>query len=336
MTADRREATSAQLPAVGDQSGMARRGVPPAVVVIGASGFVGRNLVEALAGTVKHLIGVTGSALDVPGCTVTVTLDTIDGLPSLPDGTVVVHLAAHRYDASRTTLVQSDILAGNADITSRVFRFCAARGIRELRLASSVAVYGQVDGPMDDAVPVDLATPPHPHEAFYAWSKRWAEIHADLYRDRYGLHAVTMRLANPYGPHDSIVEARAHVAPAFVMRALNADPTFVIRGDATVTRDFTYVGDVVDVILRTLEWRGVHGAWNVCTGTNLTLADLAREAMHAAGREKPIVADAPGAFGPAHRVATSARIVEATGVRFRSLAEGMVPTMGWYRHVLGR
>lgn len=147
---------------------------------------------------------------------------------------------------------------------------------------------------------------------------------------------MTLRLANPYGPHDSIVEARAHVAPAFVMRALNADPTFVIRGDATVTRDFTYVGDVVDVIVRTLEWREVHGAWNVCTGTNLTLADLAREAMRAAGREKPIVADAPGAFGPAHRVATSARIVKAMGVRFRSLAEGMVPTMGWYRHVLGR
>ena len=53
-------------------------------------------------------------------------------------------------------------------------------------------------------------------------------------------------------------------------------------------------------------------------------------AMRAAGRERPIVADAPGAFGPAHRVATSARIIQATGVRFRSLAEGMIPTVAWY------
>lgn len=336
MANDRREPPPGRGVASGDGSEIARHGLPPAVVVTGASGFVGRNLVEALAGRVERLIAVTGTARDVPGCDVTVTLDAIDALPALPDDTVLVHLAAHRYDAARATLVQSDILAENADITSRVFRFCATRGIRELRLGSSVAVYGQVVGPMDDAVPVDLAIPPHPHEAFYAWSKRWAEIHADLYRERYGLHAVTLRLANPYGPYDSTVEARAHVAPAFVMRALHPDPTFVIRGDATVTRDFTYVGDVVDVIMQTLEWRGVHGAWNVCTGTNVTLADLAREAMRAAGFERPIVADAPGAFGPAHRVATSARIIQATGVRFRSLAEGMIPTMAWYRDALGR
>ena len=73
MTDDRRETTSAQRAAIGDRSGTARHGLPPAVVVIGASGFVGRNLVEALAGTVTHLIGVTGSAREVPGCTMTVT-----------------------------------------------------------------------------------------------------------------------------------------------------------------------------------------------------------------------------------------------------------------------
>lgn len=314
----------------------ARHGLPPAVIVVGASGFVGRNLVEALAGRVGHLLGVTGTARTVPGCDVTVTLDAIDDLPPLAPGTVVVHLAAHRYDASRAILAQADVLAGNAAITSRVFRFCATRGIRELRLGSSVAVYGQVDGTMDDAVPVDLMRPPHPHEAFYAWSKRWAEIHADLYRDRHGLHGVSLRLANPYGPHDSTDEARAHVAPAFVMRALNDDPAFVIRGDPSVTRDFTYVGDVVDVIVRSLEWREVHGAYNVCTGTNVTLAGLAQAVMRAAGCERPVQADVPAAFGPAHRVATPARIIAAAGVRFRAVAEGMIPTVEWYRRALGR
>ena len=68
---------------------------------------------------------------------------------------------------------------------------------------------------------------------------------------------------------------RAHVAPAFVMRALNADPTFVIRGDATVTRDFTYVANVVDGVLRACEAEGVSGeVFNVATGHRISLNQL--------------------------------------------------------------
>jgi nucleoside-diphosphate-sugar epimerase len=143
-----------------------------------------------------------------------------------------------------------------------------------------------------------------------------------------------LRLSNPYGPYDSTNPAKAHVAPAFVMKALSAEPVFEIRGDASVARDFTYVGDVVEVIERTLCWRGRHETFNLCTGRTTTLRELAETVMRIAGVEKPIRAGAPGAFGPAKRISRGERIRAATGIEFRTLEDGLRPTVEWYRHAL--
>lgn len=310
-------------------------GLPEAVVVFGASGFVGRNLVNRLVGEVETLIAVTASGRSVPGCSATYAMNDLSRLPDLPTDTAVVHLAAFRYDAGRFDLAQSDIVQANAELNSRIFHFCAERRITEMRLASSVAVYGGDLAVMDDEIPIDLNSLPHQNEAFYAWSKRWAEILADLYQRRFSVQSIVLRLSNPYGPYDSTNPAKAHVAPAFVMKALSADPVFAIRGDAAVERDFTYVGDVVEVIARTLRWRGRHEKFNLCTGRTLTLRELAEAALRCAGVEKPIEAGAPGAFGPAKRVSRGDRIRAATGVEFCSLEEGLRPTVEWYRHALG-
>ena len=311
--------------------------MPEAVVVFGASGFVGRNIVDALAGKVPMLIGVTaGSTWAPPGCTHLATVQELDAMPSLPADAIVIHVAAFRYDAARFDLAQSDIVRHNAELNSRVYHFCAERKIREVRLASSVAVYPGDLAVMDDAVPVDLNRPPHAGEAFYAWSKRWAEVLAGLYAGKFGVNTVTFRLSNPYGPYDSTNPGKAHVAPAFVMKALSSDPVFEIRGDASVERDFTYVGDVQEAFLRSMAWRERNETFNICTGQTTTLQTLAETILRVAGIDKPIRAGAPGAFGPARRASTSARIKAALNLDFTSLEAGMKPTIDWYRNALAK
>ncbi len=119
---------------------------------------------------------------------------------SVPADAIVVNVAAQRYDADKFETAQSDMLTGNAEIANRLYRFCLTKGIREVRAASSVAVYPAACDPLDDARPVDLNAPPNPNEAFYAWSKRWSEVVADLHAERYGIHTISFRLSNPYGP----------------------------------------------------------------------------------------------------------------------------------------
>lgn len=302
-----------------------------AVLVFGASGFVGMNLMERLVADGREVFAVTGSGNPVAGAARTVSLDSLGDL-KMPADVVACHVGAYRYDATRFDLAQADILLNNNALNDRVLHFCAERKIAELRMASSVAVYPAGLAVMDDANPVDLNAPPFESEAFYAWSKRHAEIAAGLYAKRFGVNTVILRLSNPYGPHDSTNPAKAHVAPAFVMKALDANPVFPIRGDPNVERDFTYVGDVVEAFVRTLGWQGRSDTFNVCRGVTSTLTELAETVMRVAGVEKPIEAGAPGAFGPMKRVSTSARIQKELGLAFRSLEDGMTPTVEWYRH----
>lgn len=303
-----------------------------AVLVFGASGFVGLNLVERLVAEGREVFAVTGSGAPVAGAARTVALDAIADIGALPGDITACHVAAYRYDATRFDLAQSDILLNNANLNARILHFCAERKIAELRMASSVAVYEAGLAVMDDATPVDLNASPFESEAFYAWSKRFAEISAGLYAKRFGVNAVIFRLSNPYGPHDSINPNKAHVAPAFVMKALDTNPVFPIRGDPNVERDFTYVGDVVEAFVRSLEWRDRIETFNLCRGETSTLTELAETVMRVAGVAKPIEAGAPGAFGPAKRVSTSARIQKELGLSFHSLEDGMKPTIDWYRN----
>lgn len=305
--------------------------LPDTVVVVGASGFVGRNLVAHLAGRVPRLIAVSPSGQSVPGATESARFDALEAL-SVPADAIVVNVAAQRYDADKFETAQSDLLTGNAEIANRLYRFCLTKGIREVRAASSVAVYPAASDPLDDARAVDLNAPPNRNEAFYAWSKRWSEVIADLHAERYGIHTLSFRLSNPYGPHDSTDPRKAHVLPAFVMRALAPGERFEIKGNPLVERDFIYVGDVVDVFARSLEMRETSDALNLCRGETTTLLDLARTILEVAGENRPVHAPDTATHGVLARRSTNRRLRERFGLSsFTGLADGLRPTIAWYR-----
>jgi nucleoside-diphosphate-sugar epimerase len=307
-----------------------------AVVIFGATGFVGRNLVAHLVKKVGRIVAVSRSGAPVAGALECAAMDRLTDIASLPKETILVNLAAQRYDASRFEMAQSDILTANVEIANAVYRFCVERGLREVRAASSVAVYPAELAVLDDKYPVDLNAPPHPNESFYAWSKRWGEILAGLHRDRYGVSTVSFRLSNPYGPHDSTDLARAHVVPAFVLRALTTADSFVIKGAPTVRRDFIYVGDVCEVFEASLAWRERTMAMNLCAGRTHTLYELAETILKLVSDKRPIIASDVNVQGVVARVSTNETVIEATGKsNFTSLAEGLAPTVEWYAHALG-
>ncbi len=309
--------------------------MPDAVVIFGATGFVGRNLVARLAGRTGRIVAVSRGGGAVAGADECVAMDRLADISALPSDTVVIDVAAQRYDAGRFDMAQSDILTANVEIANAVYRFCVQRGLREVRAASSVAVYPAGLAVLDDRRPIDLNAPPNPNEAFYAWSKRWGEILAGLHRDRFGISTVSFRLSNPYGPHDSTDIAHAHVLPAFVMRALTPGNSFVIKGSPSVQRDFIYVDDVCDVLETSLGWVGRTAAMNLCTGRTNTLYELAETILALLGDKRPIIAGDANVQGVAARVSTNGAIVEATGkTHFASLSEGLGPTLRWYADAL--
>jgi nucleoside-diphosphate-sugar epimerase len=313
--------------------------LPDAVVLFGASGFIGRNIAQALADRVEILIGVNSSGRPVPECTLTVAAGAMEEIPPLPPRSAIVHVAAYRYFASRFAQQQAEIVAANLSLTDLVYRFALQRGISEVRAASSSAVYPAICPVLDDALPIDLNLWPHEGEAAYAWSKRWGEIAAELWRRRAGINTVSFRLTNPYGAFDTLDESEAHVATAFVIRALRDAPDFEIRGDPAAERDFVFSGDVAAAFVASLTLQGATEAVNCAAGQTTRIDQLARIAMRAAGRERPLRTNPPPAgANPGVRVrrATAARLrALLPGLpAFRSLEDGLRETVAWYRNAL--
>jgi nucleoside-diphosphate-sugar epimerase len=313
--------------------------LPEAIILFGASGFIGRNIVDALRGRVALLLGVTSSGHQVPGCTRTIAAAALDDLPELPAQTAIIHVAAQRYFASRFAAEQADILSTNLALTDRVYRFALGRGITEIRAASSAAVYPTDWALQDDARPLDLNAWPHAGEAAYAWSKRWGEIVAELWHRRAGVNTISLRLTNPYGPYDTLEEAEAHVATAFAIRAIRGSGDFAIRGDPDAERDFVFGPNVARAFVESLRLCGVQTAVNCAAGTTTRIVDLARAAMRAAGRVRELRLSPPPpgvSAGIKTRRAAVRRLRELLPdlPEFASLEDGMRRTIAWYADAL--
>jgi nucleoside-diphosphate-sugar epimerase len=307
--------------------------LPETVVIVGASGFIGRNLVRHLSGKVGRILPVSASGREVEGLAGW-RIDDLDHA-GIGGDTVVINLAAHRYDGGNFAGGQPEIFLRNVEITTRIYEFCARSGITELRVTGSMAVYPADDRVCDDAEPVDLNREPHQGELMYAWSKRIGEVTAGLFAHQCGIHTATFRLTNPYGPYDSLDEATAHVVPAFIIRALTSEGPFAVRGDPAASRDFIYVGDVCEVFARSLAWRGRDAAYNLGSGENTTIDELARTILRLTDSERELTA-APASPGAVlHRRVRNDRLRADLPIeRFTKLRDGLLATIEWYRDAI--
>jgi nucleoside-diphosphate-sugar epimerase len=309
--------------------------LPETVVVVGASGFIGRNLVRRLKGEVARILPVSTGATEVEGIP-GLRLGDLANLDIGPDA-VVVDVAAYRHDAARFAAAQAEILVRNVELAGQVYELCARNGITEIRSASSIAVYPAAETEFDDGSPIDLNSEPHDGELMYAWSKRIGEIYARLFARKYAVNTIAFRLTNPFGPHDALDEAKAHVIPAFIIRALTGRAPFAIRGNPQASRDFIFVGDVCEVIYRSLGMRGRRGTYNLGSGENTTIGQLARTILRLVGREWEVVSSGSDVSTVAHRRCRNQRVRADFRIeRFAALEDGLIPTIEWYRDACRR
>ena len=251
------------------------------VLVTGGAGFIGGNLVHALA-TGDFEVGIiddfsTGSMANVhPGAWLR-HMDILDpGLPEAmaefaPDA--VVHLAA-QTDVTRSIADPAHDRRVNVDGTAAVARAAAAAGARRVLSASSAAVYGT-----PDRLPVREDAAKHPANPYGA-SKLAAESALAEALDGTGVDFASMRFSNVYGPRQDW-HGEGGVVAIFAAR-LAAGERPVIYGDGTQTRDFIYVGDVISFIAEALEHEGPLAApmpdgpaYNVSTGEATSVAQVA-------------------------------------------------------------
>lgn len=315
------------------------------VLVTGAAGFIGSHLTEALLAAGEVVVGLDNfdpfypravkeanlaAARDHAAFTlVEGDIRDADALASLPHGVdAVIHLAA--LAGVRPSIAEPERYADvNLMGTQRLLRFARERGIRRFVFASSSSVYGNSPTvPFSEDDPVDHPISP------YAATKKAGELlcHAATHLD--GISTICLRLFTVYGPRQ-----RPDLAIHKFARLMAEGEPIPMFGDGSTSRDYTYVTDILDGVLRALEWtRGRDGAWEVVNlgeSRTVTLADMIRILGEEMGVE-PVIRRLPPQPGDVDRtfadVSRARRILGYDPrVEFREGVQGFLAWFGGRR-----
>jgi nucleoside-diphosphate-sugar epimerase len=224
--------------------------------------------------------------------------------------------------------VQDPITSNRANIDASLNILVAARdeGVKRLVYAGSSSAYGNTPTlPKVETMPTAPLSP-------YALQKLVAEHYCQMFTRLYGLETVTIRYFNVFGPRQDPSSPYSGVISLFIS-ALCEGRQPKIYGDGEHTRDFTYVANVVDGVLRACHAKEASGeVINVATGGRISLNQLFRTLRDLAGAKvEPIYAepragdvkDSQADIGKARRILGYDPMV--------SFQEGLDRTVAWYR-----
>jgi UDP-glucose 4-epimerase len=266
-------------------------------LITGGAGFIGSHLAEALldAGHEADIIDdlSTGSIDNITHLKghprFRYTIDTVTNEPLLAElidrNDVVFHLAAavgvkliveRPVHTIETNVHGTEVVLKNANKKKKL-----------VVVASTSEVYGKsVDVPFREDTDLVMG-PTVKHRWAYACSKALDEFLALAYWKEKKLPVIIVRLFNTVGPRQT--GQYGMVLPTFVRQALAGQPITVF-GDGTQSRSFTYVGDVVECLLKLMEVPGAIGeVFNIGNGQEISILELAEKVKTMARSQSPIV-----------------------------------------------
>ena len=248
-------------------------------LVTGGAGFIGSHLAQALlargetvriaddlsTGKASNLAVLDGAAEILTG-----DLADIDVARAAVDGVdLVLHQAAI---PSVPRSVADPLTSHRANLDATLALLVAARdaGVRRVVYAGSSSAYGDTpDLPKhEDMVPRPMSP--------YALQKLVGEQYLQLFTALYGLETVTIRYFNVFGPRQDPSSPYSGVIALFITRLLAGEPP-IITGDGGQTRDFTYIDNIVEGVLRAAVRPQAAGqVINVATGRRISINELAQ------------------------------------------------------------
>lgn len=196
---------------------------------------------------------------------------------------IVYHLAAHFANQNSVDNPETDLMV-NGMGTLKVLESAHMVGVERFIYASSgCGIYGS-DSKMpfeEHDVSMKLYTP-------YQVTKMLGELYTNYFHNLYDLPVVNARFFNSYGPGEVPGKYR-NVIPNFFWWSLNKQP-LPITGTGDETRDFTYVGDLIDGLLSMVYSEDAVGeAFNLATGREIRICDVTQWILEITGNEAGIV-----------------------------------------------
>ena len=245
------------------------------IVIVGGAGFIGTNLAIKLSKINENNLTVVDKAENyfdnLKSLKLNNTFYSVDSLDMNSDfdflnkQDVVYHLVSTNMPSNSNINITND-LNNNVLYSSKLFEKCVSKGVKKIVfLSSGGTVYGKTT-----QIPIveDSKTDPI---SSYGLQKLTIEKLLYLYNYLYGIKYSIIRLSNPYGPYQR-PNGKLGVLTTFIYKALH-NQLISVYGDGSVVRDFVYIDDAIDAIIRIAN-SDYNDVFNYGSGVGLSILEV--------------------------------------------------------------
>jgi GDP-L-fucose synthase len=252
-----------------------------------------------------------------------------------PSDLVILHLAARVGGIGANREHPADFFYDNLIMGAELMHQAWQRGVGKFVALGTVCAY-----PKFTPVPFreDDLWNGYPEEtnAPYGLAKKMLLVQAQAYRQQYGFNAIFLLPVNLYGPGDNFNPSTSHVIPALIRKCIEAqeqgDKEIVVWGDGSPTREFLYVEDAADGILRATEKYNGSDPVNLGSGHEISIKELVEMISRLVGFNGKLVWDTSKPNGQPRRGLDVSRAEKLFGFRARTCFEtGLRRTIDWYK-----
>lgn len=248
---------------------------------------------------------------------------------------VIIHLAAKVGGIGANREHPADFFYDNLIMGVQLMHQAWQRGVKKFVAIGTVCAY-----PKYTPIPFkeDDLWNGYPEEtnAPYGLAKKMLLVMSQSYRQQYGFESIFLLPVNLYGPRDNFDLETSHVIPAMIRKILAAKEAgqkeVVLWGDGSPTREFLYVEDAADGILRAAQFYNESEPVNLGSGMEISIRELAELIGRLTAYEGKFVWDTSKPNGQPRRALDVSRAEEKFGFRAgTNFEEGLRRTIDWYR-----
>ncbi|MBI3298553.1 MAG: NAD-dependent epimerase/dehydratase family protein [Elusimicrobia bacterium] len=308
------------------------------VLVCGAAGFIGRNVLERLAGRgdvkVRAVVHKRRLPEDLAKKVEVVEAD----LTRAEDVARVLTGVDHVVQAAATTSGSKDIVdrpyhhvTDNAVMNSLLLRACHELGVKHLLFFSCTVMYPSAAQPVKESGFDGNIT-----DRYFGvgWTKVYIEKMCEFYARLGKTRFTVVRHSNVYGPHDKYDLEKSHVFGATVAKVMTAkDGKVTVWGEGTEARDLLYAADLVDFVEAALELQKTpFELCNVGAGTAVSVRELVERIIARSGKTLRLEFDRTKPTIPFTLAVDAARAKQVFGWTPKtSLDDGIDKSLAWYK-----
>lgn len=300
------------------------------ICVTGGAGFLGSFVTEKLRQRgAEHIFVPLIEEYDL------VKLEDIQRMYDTAQPDIVIHLAALAGGIGANRARPADFFYINLMMGVQLMHEAWKRGVEKFVAIGTICAY-----PKFTPVPFreENLWNGYPEEtnAPYGLAKKMLLVQAQAYRDQYHFNAIYMLPVNLYGPGDNFDLETSHVIPAMIRKCIEAqergDEQVVFWGDGSPTREFLYVEDAAEGILLATEHYNGREPFNLGSGMEIRIKDLAELIARLTGYNGKLVWDTSKPNGQPRRALDVSRAKEYFGFQAQMpFEEGLRRTINWYQ-----